>query len=156
MTPMIDVVFLLLVFFVCASVGQLPDFLLPAKLAPGVTAPVDIPPALEIPEHAQIRIVLRPGKTVGSISFQLNEQVVPTAAELRSALLAVTFEGRDAGDIYRALRERDIVVKALPATMVVTDGLQPRSYNALRFSTHIYNSEAELDQLTEALAQLTR
>ena len=68
----------------------------------------------------------------------------------------MTFEGRDAGDMYRALRERDIVVKALPATMVVTDGLQPRSYNALRFSTHIYNSEAELDQLTEALAQLTR
>ena len=80
----------------------------------------------------------------------------PTAVELRSALLAVTFEGRDAGDIYRALRERDIVVKALPATMVVTDALQSRSYNALRFSTHIYNSEAELDQLTEALAQLTR
>ena len=90
MTPMIDVVFLLLVFFVCASVGQLPDFLLPAELAPGVTAPVDIPPALEIPEHAQIRIVLRPGKTVGSISFQLNEQVVPTAAELRTRLIQLS------------------------------------------------------------------
>ena len=80
----------------------------------------------------------------------------PTAVELRSALLAVTFEGKAAGDIYRALRERDIVAKALPATMVVTDALQSRNYNAVRFSTHIYNSEAELDRLTEALAQLTR
>ena len=71
-------------------------------------------------------------------------------------LNGVTFEGKAAGDIYRALRERDIVTKALPSTMVVTDALQPRNYNALRFSTHIYNSEAELDRLTEALAELTR
>jgi selenocysteine lyase/cysteine desulfurase len=40
--------------------------------------------------------------------------------------------------------------------MIVTDALQSRSYNALRFSTHIYNSEAELDRLTEALEKLTR
>jgi biopolymer transport protein ExbD len=38
MTPMIDVVFLLLVFFVCASVGRTPDLLLPAKLGAGNTA----------------------------------------------------------------------------------------------------------------------
>ena len=45
MTPMIDVVFLLLVFFVCASVGQKPDSLLPAELSTGETeAKVEVPP----------------------------------------------------------------------------------------------------------------
>lgn len=35
MTPMIDVVFLLLIFFVCASVGQIREALLPTELAAG-------------------------------------------------------------------------------------------------------------------------
>ena len=35
MTPMIDVVFLLLIFFVCASVGQVRESLLPTELAEG-------------------------------------------------------------------------------------------------------------------------
>lgn len=35
MTPMIDVVFLLLIFFICASVGQIRESLLPAELAAG-------------------------------------------------------------------------------------------------------------------------
>ncbi|QDU81503.1 Biopolymer transport protein ExbD/TolR [Polystyrenella longa] len=35
MTPMIDVVFLLLIFFVCASAGRLKEFLLPTPLAAG-------------------------------------------------------------------------------------------------------------------------
>lgn len=35
MTPLIDVVFLLLIFFVCASVGQIPESLLPSQIAAG-------------------------------------------------------------------------------------------------------------------------
>jgi len=35
MTPMIDVVFLLLIFFVCASVGQVRESLLPTRLSQG-------------------------------------------------------------------------------------------------------------------------
>lgn len=35
MTPMIDVVFLLLIFFVCASVGQVRESLLPTELSGG-------------------------------------------------------------------------------------------------------------------------
>ena len=43
MTPMIDVVFLLLIFFVCASVGQTADSLLPTELAAGGVA-AKLPP----------------------------------------------------------------------------------------------------------------
>ncbi|WP_310821217.1 ExbD/TolR family protein [Stratiformator vulcanicus] len=50
MTPMIDVVFLLLIFFVCASVGQTPELLLATELAGGKIAssvsPEDQPPPL--------------------------------------------------------------------------------------------------------------
>ncbi len=35
MTPMIDVVFLLLIFFVCAAAGQVREFFLATELAPG-------------------------------------------------------------------------------------------------------------------------
>ena len=35
MTPMIDVVFLLLIFFVCAAAGQIPEALLPTTLSDG-------------------------------------------------------------------------------------------------------------------------
>ena len=35
MTPMIDIVFLLLIFFVCASVGQIRESLLPTELPAG-------------------------------------------------------------------------------------------------------------------------
>jgi biopolymer transport protein ExbD len=89
MTPMIDVVFLLLVFFVCASVGQLPDSLLPAELGPGVTAAeVDLPPLdPEEAEHQEVRVGLRPGKVPGTVALQLNAQPIPTAAELRQRLV---------------------------------------------------------------------
>ena len=35
MTPLIDVVFLLLIFFVCASTGQIRESLLPTELSGG-------------------------------------------------------------------------------------------------------------------------
>lgn len=50
MTPMIDVVFLLLIFFVCASVGQTDEAVLPTELASGnvaTTQPVPKPDQLD-------------------------------------------------------------------------------------------------------------
>ncbi len=92
MTPMIDVVFLLLVFFVCASIGQRPDALLPAELSAGATEPeVDVvPPEDREPEHQEVRIGLRPGAVPGSVILQLNEQPVPNAAELRQRLIRLS------------------------------------------------------------------
>lgn len=49
MTPMIDVVFLLLVFFVCASIGQVRELILPADLeAAGVSTEVTDPLEREV------------------------------------------------------------------------------------------------------------
>ncbi|MEO2016505.1 MAG: biopolymer transporter ExbD [Fuerstiella sp.] len=83
MTPMIDVVFLLLVFFVCASVGQKPDLLLPAELSAGQTeAQVDLPQ--QEPDEWQspeVRIYLD-RDAAGQLSILLNERPVGSAAEL--------------------------------------------------------------------------
>lgn len=94
MTPMIDVVFLLLVFFVCASIGQLPDALLPAELGRGVTeseVEVETPtPDPNEPEHQEVRVGLRPGQNPGSVIMELNDQRVPTSEELRRRLIALS------------------------------------------------------------------
>ena len=70
MTPMIDVVFLLLVFFVCASVGQKPDRLLPAELSAGTTeSKVELPPVdpNELPSQ-EVRIRLTREAEAGAIA----------------------------------------------------------------------------------------
>ncbi|MCP4511546.1 MAG: hypothetical protein GY826_34685 [Fuerstiella sp.] len=83
MTPMIDVVFLLLVFFVCASVGQKPDSLLPAELLAGQTDTlVDL--AEQKPKEwrsPEVRIYLD-CDSEGQLMIQLNERPVSGAAEL--------------------------------------------------------------------------
>jgi len=92
MTPLIDVVFLLLVFFVCASVGQLPDELLPAVLGEGSTETQlePPPPAFDEPEHQDVIVGLRVGSQPGSLQMQLNEVTIPTADELRSRLVRLS------------------------------------------------------------------
>ena len=88
MTPMIDVVFLLLVFFVCESVGQKPDRLLPADLATGATATT-----VNIPEEApdefpsqEVRIRLTRDAVSLELRIELNEGALTGARELKQRL----------------------------------------------------------------------
>ncbi len=48
MTPMIDVVFLLLIFFVCKASFQIAEAVLPSPLATGGTTAVELPPELTV------------------------------------------------------------------------------------------------------------
>lgn len=76
----------------------------------------------------------------------------PDAPELMSAMFTVAVgRGRAADLVNRLFAERKIVVKLVPPTLVVDPSLASEDYNALRFSTHIFNDETELDRLTEAL-----
>lgn len=86
MTPMIDVVFLLLVFFVCASIGQKPDALLPAQLNHGTTESKVDPPQ-EVPdEFPPQEVRIRLARIDGQLRIELNEGIVPGARELRLRL----------------------------------------------------------------------
>jgi biopolymer transport protein ExbD len=90
MTPMIDVVFLLLVFFVCASIGQTPDKLLPATLNAGSSTlvnPADPAPEREEWDHQQVRIHLRHSGVPGRPPVvELNEQPLTGIPDLEQRL----------------------------------------------------------------------
>lgn len=95
MTPMIDVVFLLLVFFVCASIGQKPEALLPAPLQDGATkSDVDVTP---LPENAwqTPRVHIRLTQPPAGFRIQLNDQPVAEAKELRTRLTTLALAAPD-------------------------------------------------------------
>lgn len=83
MTPMIDVVFLLLIFFVVASVGQVPDELLPASITEGTTGPVETVQPDELIPPQEIRIKL--GRSEKRLVIRLNAAIV-TPEELQERL----------------------------------------------------------------------
>jgi len=86
MTPMIDIVFLLLIFFVCASVGQIRESSLPTPLSAGsieTTEPVETPKPL-----GDVWVHLRrtgPGADA-STEAEVNNQVYEDRERLRSVL----------------------------------------------------------------------
>ena len=68
MTPMIDVVFLLLIFFVCASVGQVSDALLPTELAAGGVAAA-LPPEEKTPlGELWVKLLWQSNTTVAEVN----------------------------------------------------------------------------------------
>lgn len=86
MTPMIDVVFLLLIFFICAAVGQVHELLLPAGLEAGATetAELAIPPQERLFEDVWLMLQLdAEGKTVTTLQDRLYEDESQLAATLQ-------------------------------------------------------------------------
>ena len=85
-TPMIDVVFLLLVFFICASVGGTADHLLPAELNGTTESSQAERPAEQAAdwEHPAIQIRMEPGPTGPKIL--LDNQLLPDSEALTERL----------------------------------------------------------------------
>ena len=86
MTPMIDVVFLLLIFFVCTASFQIAESILPAGLVPlgGSTADVEFEPEPDL-ERVIVKITYRDG----DVAWLVNERPYESLAEVRSVLAAV-------------------------------------------------------------------
>jgi biopolymer transport protein ExbD len=85
MTPMIDVVFQLMIFFICTASFQLAEESLPASLAlaSGTTAPatIELDPELE-------RIVVRANRPHGRTQWLVNERPCASLEEVRQVLRA--------------------------------------------------------------------
>lgn len=89
MTPMIDVVFLLLVFFVYAASDQVVEHLLPSTLSMEAGAsPVDLnepPPPEDDYENIVVRLV-QPG---GTLQWRLNDAPLASLEEVQNSLTAI-------------------------------------------------------------------
>jgi biopolymer transport protein ExbD len=86
MTPMIDVVFLLLIFFICTASFQMVEDLLPAGLAVagGTSSPaqVDAQPDLE-------RVLVEATRADGQTRWIVNERPCDSLADVRRVLQTV-------------------------------------------------------------------
>jgi biopolymer transport protein ExbD len=86
MTPMIDVIFLLLIFFVCTASFQAAEEVLPTNLSlPGTTSeaqPVD--PELEDLDEIVVKVLWRDGR----VAWQINGRDLPGLDAVRSVLRA--------------------------------------------------------------------
>ena len=86
MTPLIDVVFLLLIFFVCTASFQIPEEVLPTPLAPPGAAAV-APPDPELMELEEVVVELgydgmQPQWTINNRAYRGLPEVETTLADL--------------------------------------------------------------------------
>ncbi|UUO06251.1 biopolymer transporter ExbD [Blastopirellula sp. J2-11] len=118
MTPMIDVVFLLLVFFLWTASFQVVEYSLPSNLTPqmGTGANVQPPPELADFEQVVVRLTEERGRLVWKVNdqprFQLSEvrQLMQTLASIKNDVpLVIDADGAvgvgDVIDIYDLARE---------------------------------------------------
>ncbi len=133
MTPMIDVVFLLLVFFVCASIGQTPDALLPAELLAGATeTKVDVaaaqPDEWQSPE---VRVRLLAPDADGHVAISINDRVVSGPKELAATLTRLAELDRGSRIILDI--DDDVSVQQFIA---VYDLCQALAFDVISFAVH--------------------
>ena len=89
MTPMIDVVFLLLVFFVWTSSFELPEFNLPSAIAQAPEGGSEANTMAEPPTEAFDEIVIKLATQAGITRWTLNGQDVSDAEDLQNRLAEI-------------------------------------------------------------------
>lgn len=87
MTPMIDVIFQLLIFFVCASAGQTVESHLPTELAAGAVESAT-PVVVERP-FGEVWLRLKRREAEALTVVELNDREYSDEAALRTTLLAL-------------------------------------------------------------------
>ena len=87
MTPMIDVVFLLLIFFVCTASFQIAEAMLPSPLSWMGTTAVQLPP--EMTEVPLERVLVEISEDEETTQISINDQACPTLQRLSELLLAL-------------------------------------------------------------------
>jgi isopenicillin-N epimerase len=80
--------------------------------------------------------------------------LTPGDPELSGAIQTWSLDRGSSGAVIGRLRdEHDVVLKSVQRTYSYSeeDWVEQHNYNAIRFSTHIFNSEAQLDQAVDRL-----
>jgi len=80
--------------------------------------------------------------------------LTPEQSELSSGMVSFSVDGMSNGDVHKRLWEdAGIAAKVTQGTYAFTE-IAGESYNALRFSTHVYNNESHVDLLAETLKKI--
>ena len=84
MTPMIDVVFLLLIFFVWTASFQVVEYLLPSKVSAqsGTAAEAEIPPELLDLEQVVVRLIANGS----SVQWMMNDEILAGLSDVEARL----------------------------------------------------------------------
>jgi len=83
--------------------------------------------------------------------------LTPEQSELRSGMVTFAVDGMKNSEVHKKLwDEHQIAAKVAQGTYVYTEVAEQlgENYNCLRFSTHIYNDESQVDRLAEALTSI--
>ncbi len=87
MTPMIDVVFLLLIFFVCASMGKIAESLMTVDLSTGNLNTPEAKPITEEPSfRTEVWIKLKWDQIGNRTIMEMNNRVISSFADLTNDL----------------------------------------------------------------------
>jgi cysteine desulfurase/selenocysteine lyase len=83
--------------------------------------------------------------------------MTPESAELSCGILTCALNKGENSEIRsRMQNEHGIIIKAAQGTYAYSteEGLEPENYNALRISTHIFNTRTEIDALATRLREM--
>jgi biopolymer transport protein ExbD len=91
MTPMIDVIFLLLIFFVCTASFHPPEQILPTRLSLPGSIETQLPPDPDVVdlEKIVIKLLWRNAGGVWRAEWQINEEDYDQLSEVREVLLGI-------------------------------------------------------------------
>lgn len=98
MTPMIDVVFLLLIYFIWSSSFGVAELLMPSDVAPETTGAGTGPsdPQRPLPERDFEKIIVRIVSTPGGVAWRINDAPVTSVVELQGQLQPIARIKQDA------------------------------------------------------------
>lgn len=88
MTPMIDVIFNLLIFFVCTVSFQPPELLLPSNVSISGSGATPVPQPEEIRDLEDVVIKVQAAAD-GQVNWQINDRPYASLAEVRGVLQAI-------------------------------------------------------------------
>ena len=129
MTPMIDIVFLLLVFFVCVASDQVIEMTLPTELAAGSVEARQLEPQETWSTEIHLRLFNSPQQENASI--EMNGRVFTDYAQFQKTLSALADVSRDSPvilDIDDEVELRDMVA--------VYDACRASEFESIHFAMH--------------------
>ncbi len=129
MTPMIDIVFLLLVFFVCVASDQVVEMTLPTELAAGSVDAKQLEPQETWATEIHLRLFVTPEQPTASI--EMNGRIFNDYEQFQQTLTAIADVARDSPvilDIADDVELRDVVT--------IYDACRASEFESIHFAMH--------------------